>query len=265
MIGRDVSRSPSPLLHEAAARACGLSLSYIPLNCDGAEDFKETVQALLTLNARGANVTIPYKLDAAEIADSLSPVAKDLGAVNTLSFADDGSIEGDNTDAPALLEVLRSFPDEARQSVQLLGAGGAARAAAWALKAWGAEEVVVCARRGAEEVAEAYGFSAASLAPVSGARLVLSTLPGDGALAHRIVSEWVDSAAEPFVCDAAYGEPVSPLVAAARELGWPSMDGRRMLVEQAARSLAHWMDFEVEPLREAMGKVLPFDSNPGLS
>ena len=277
VLGRDVSRSLSPRLHAAAAAAVGLDVAYIPVSASDTAGFLEAVGALRTLGALGANVTVPYKRAALELADQVSNTAQEIGAVNTLTFAE-GRVHGDNTDGPGLVRALSRLPKNRLERVQLLGAGGAARAAAWALGRLGAGEVVITARSGAEAVAKLAGGRAATLEAVPGATLVLSTLPGDRDLARQALRDWIDTSKRPLVYDLAYGatetrdprtgatvlepEP-SPLVLAAQLEGLSGRDGRVLLVEQAALSLSLWTGRDVARIRGAMGQALGFDPSAG--
>src|SRR5215203_6771549 len=90
---------------------------------------------------RGINVTIPHKRAALALADAASPVATAVGAANTLTFERSGAIHADNTDVPGLLEALPADP--AGMTALVLGAGGAARAAVYALRSAGAADVMV--------------------------------------------------------------------------------------------------------------------------
>ena len=268
VLGGDVSASLSPLLHMTADRALGLDIAYVPFSCPTRADFERAVDALRVLHALGANVTIPHKIAAMERADRVSTTAQEIGAVNTLSFRDDGSTEGDNSDGPGLRAVLEALPPETTRRVQILGAGGSARAAAWAAVRLSPESVTVTARSQSEILAEQFGIQARPLAPVRGATLVISTLPPSEGLARSALSDWIDvsdASRGPAVCDLAYGSPTesSPLVRLARAMGLNAWDGRGMLVEQAALSLSWWTGGEVSLIREAMRTALPFDSTPG--
>jgi shikimate dehydrogenase len=249
VLGRDVSRSLSPLLHGAAASTLGLDVAYVPVSCGDADHFRRAVDALICLGALGANVTIPYKDHARQLATELSATAAEIGAVNTLTFST-GKIAGDNTDGPGLLRTFEDMPDDRFARVQILGAGGAARAAVWAVRARGAGEIRVCARRG--------GAGVKPLEPFQGATLVISSLPNDAAIAADVLARWIDLAARPFLYDLAYGGPgeASPLVARAREAGLSACDGQHMLLEQAALALAGWTGGEVSAIRVAMRAAL---------
>lgn len=262
-----MSNSLSPLLHETAARTLNLDIAYVPVSCSTGADFDRVVDALITLGALGANVTIPHKAAALDRALQVSPTAEEIGAVNTLTFREGGCIEGDNTDGPGLAAVLDALPASATRRIQILGAGGSARAAAWAAVGLRPESVTVCARSKSEALARSFGVDARPLSRAPDVTLVISTLPKDEALARRALSEWIDlsGARAPVVCDLAYGSRTenSPLVRLAHAQGLSAFDGRQMLVEQAARSLAIWTGGEVSRIREAMRAAVPFDSTPG--
>ena len=130
-------------MHEAALAAVGLegwSYQQLPLP---PELFAETVRALPAAGFRGVNVTIPHKEAALALADTASDAAREIGAANTLTFERDGAINADNTDAPGLIAALGERWDPAGRRALVLGAGGAARAAVWALLRAGAADVAV--------------------------------------------------------------------------------------------------------------------------
>ena len=258
VLGRDVSASLSPRLHAAAARALELDLAYVPVSCPDTGHFVRAVEALETLGALGANVTVPYKRVALDLADQVSSTAAEIGAVNTLTFSAAGRRHGDNTDGPGLVRALAELPAAVFERVQILGAGGAARAAAWALAQLGVDDVHVTARRNAEPVAEVANGKASTLEAVRGATLVVSCLPGDDALARQALTDWVDMTKRPVVYDLAYGDEASPsaLVAAAERRGLLAHDGRALLVEQAALSLSLWTGADAARARQAMRSEL---------
>ena len=137
--GWPVAHSRSPQMHNAALAALGLDdWRYLRLPLPP-ELFEETVRALPAAGFRGVNVTIPHKEAALALADHASEAARAIGAANTLTF-EDGAIHADNTDAPGLLAALGEDP--AGRTALVLGAGGAGRAAAWALREAGADVAV---------------------------------------------------------------------------------------------------------------------------
>lgn len=256
VLGRDVSRSLSPRLHNAAIKALGLELEYQAISCPDELAFQEKILELARAKALGVNVTIPYKRLALEIAGSASANAKAIGAANWLSF--EKGLFAANFDGPALVAELAEI--EQRQQVQILGAGGAARAAAWALKELGAERVAVCARKidQAEEIAEIAGGEAFGLEPIEGTTLVISTIPRDAELAAQIFTTCIAPERRPFIFDLAYAPPgqMTPMVALAAAHWLPAKDGLGMLIEQAALSLAAWTGADLSQIRRAMTSAL---------
>lgn len=231
----------------AAFRALGLDWRYLRLPVP-AECFEETARALPGSGYRGANVTVPHKLAALRIADEASAAARAIGAANTLTFVG-GSITADNTDAGGLLDALEAAgatPAGARALV--LGAGGAGRAVAWALREAGAAEVAVWNRtpERARAVARDLGVDvASSAAPRFADLLVNATMVGlgtpldrDAALADLGLAGVADPPAT--VVDLVYGEHLTPVCAWAEMGGARVVDGLEILVRQGARSLESW-------------------------
>ena len=212
VLGFPVGHSRSPAMMNAAFAELGLDWRYLALPLPPAH-FTATVRALAASGYRAANVTIPHKLAARELADELSPDAAAIGAVNTLTLDADGRIRGDNTDGAGLIDALG---EPVPATALVLGAGGAARAAAWALREAGAEVTVW--NRTAKR--------ATRLAGVIGVRA--SARPDDAELLVNATS-----------------------VGLRRE---DSLDGLDVLVRQGARSLAIWTGREppVDVMRRAV-------------
>ncbi|HYY22474.1 MAG TPA: shikimate dehydrogenase [Thermoleophilaceae bacterium] len=240
VLGFPVGHSRSPAMMAAAFRELGLRWRYLKLPVPP-ERFAETVRALPASGYAGANVTVPHKLAAHRLADSLGAVAAAVGAVNTLTFAD-GRIEGDNTDAAGFLDALPEPPAGRRALV--LGAGGSARAVVWALLRSGAEVAVwnrtparaeeLCAELGARVVG----------APAEAEMIVNATSVGlDPALdeADAVAALGLDRLPPPaLVVDLVYGAGRTPLVRWAERSGALVVDGLEVLVRQGARSVERW-------------------------
>ncbi len=137
MLGWPVAHSRSPTIQNAALRAAGLSDWRYQLLPVPPELFAELVRALPDAGFRGVNVTIPHKPAALALATRPTERAESIGAANTLVFESDDGVVADNTDAPALIGALGL--ELAGASALVLGAGGTARAAVWALNHAGAE------------------------------------------------------------------------------------------------------------------------------
>jgi shikimate dehydrogenase len=247
VIGFPVGHSRSPAMMNAAFAELRLDWRYVKLPLPP-ERFEEAVRALPGTGYRGANVTLPHKLAAHALADELSDAAAAIGAVNTLTFRDDDRIAGDNTDAGGLIDALGG---ERPATALVLGAGGAARAAAWALADAGAR-VTVWNRtpERAEALASDLGVEAAER-PAEAELLVNATTVGlhsDDSLAGLPL---VDAR---IVVDLVYGEAPTPIARWAEERGARLVDGLEVLVRQGVRSLTLWTGMEppVDVMRSAV-------------
>ncbi len=241
VLGHPVAHSRSPAMHNAALRALGLDWRYVKLPVPPAL-FAETARALSGSGYRGANVTIPHKIAALAVADTATAAARGVGAANTLSFAADGAIEADNTDAGGFLDALGELPRGRRALV--LGAGGAGRAVAWALREEGAAEILIWNRtpERASELARELGLEPVS-APRSADIVVNATSVGleaaDAAEAVRALG-LAGLEAPAVAVDLVYAEQPTPVVAWAERVGARVVDGLEVLVRQGARSFARW-------------------------
>jgi shikimate dehydrogenase len=246
VLGFPVGHSRSPAMMNAAFRELGLDWRYLRLPVSP-ERFDETLVALAGSGYLAANVTIPHKVAAHDLSDELSDTARAIGAVNTLTLKD-GRIAGDNTDAGGLLDAVgEPLPGTAL----VLGAGGAARAAAWALAQAGAD-VTVWSRtseRSAELAAElGVGHSER---PGPSELLVNATSVGLRAGDSLDGLPLVDAR---VVVDLVYGSGPTPVARWAEERGARVVDGLEVLVRQGARSLQLWTGREppVDTMRRAV-------------
>jgi len=251
VVGWPVGHSRSPAMQNAALAQLGLDWLYVPVPVPP-DLFDGTVPALGAAGFRGVNVTVPHKLAAHDVADSLSPAAAAIGAANTLIFGD--GIEGDNTDAGGLLDALEE-PVGGRTAL-VLGAGGAARAAVWALLDEGAE-VLVWNRTGerAEELATDLGARAVAK-PVPAEVVVNCTVVGlGGGGVEDLGLADVDPGA--VVVDMVYGDEPTPVEGWAVAGGARFVNGLEVLVRQGARSLARWTGCEppVDVMRAAAARA----------
>jgi shikimate dehydrogenase len=248
--GWPVAHSRSPQMHNAALAAAGLAgWRYLRLPLPP-ELFEETVRALPAAGFRGVNVTIPHKRAALALADRASDAARAIGAANTLTF-EEGAIVADNTDAPGLLAALPESPRG--RTALVLGAGGAGRAAAWALTTAGAQ-VAIWNRtpERARELAADVGARAVEVAEPADI-LVNCTSVGlhDPAATFKALPiEADDLGAGSLVVDMVYTAGTTRLLEAARTRGARVVDGLEVLVAQGAASFERWTGMEAP--REAM-------------
>ena len=259
VLGSPIGHSLSPAMHNAGFRAHGIDAVYLPLEATGVEDFLAFADAI---GLRGASVTAPFKEAIMPHVVEQDAVGRAIGAVNTLRRPGSGGAwEGSNTDVPGLLAPLAGRLALAGARATVLGSGGVARAAAFALRGEGAE-VTVCARRPerAAAVAEAApGTRAAPLPPRPGSwDLLVNTTPlGTWPAAGR--SPLPDG---PFdgrlVYDLVYNPPETRLLADAARAGCDTIGGLDMLVAQAVRQFAWWTGETPSPdlFRQAAGHDL---------
>jgi shikimate dehydrogenase len=246
VLGFPVGHSRSPAMMNAAFAELELDWRYLKLPVPP-ERFDQAVRALPGSGYRGANVTIPHKLAAHQLADQLSDAARAIGAVNTLAFHDDGSMAGDNTDAGGLLDALG---EPVPATALVLGAGGAARAAVWALRQAGAEVTVW--NRTTERAAELAAALGASHSERPGeAELIVNATsvglsPGDSLDGLPLVDARI-------VVDLVYGHAPTPFERWGEERGARVVGGLEVLVRQGARSFAIWTGLEppVDAMRRA--------------
>jgi shikimate dehydrogenase len=243
VIGFPVAHSRSPAMHNAAFRALGLDWRYVKLPVTP-ELFAEAVRALPGSGFRGANVTIPHKVAALELADRATEAARGAGAANTLAFAADGAIDADNTDAGGFLDALGESPRGCAALV--LGAGGAARAVVWALREEGAE-VAVWNRTPERAKALARNLGVRPVSVLESAEIVVNaTSVGLGARAGEPPDRAAGALglealeAPAVVVDLVYAEAETPVVAWGKRAGAHTVDGVEVLVRQGARSFERW-------------------------
>ncbi|HEY3727143.1 MAG TPA: shikimate dehydrogenase [Solirubrobacteraceae bacterium] len=236
VIGWPVAHSRSPAIHNAALAAAGLEHWRYQLLPVAPGLLGELVGALPAAGFRGVNVTIPHKPAALSLANAPSPRASAIGAANTLVFEADGAVTADNTDAPALIDALPFAV--AGRSALVLGAGGSARAAVWALRHGGAEVRIWnrSRERAGRLAAQLGGTVAGSVRPAD--LLVNCTAVGlDRGLSLQGLPVDADQLAD-FGCvvDLVYAAGGTALIRAARARGVLAIDGLELLVLQGALS-----------------------------
>jgi shikimate dehydrogenase len=242
-------------MHHAAAKALGLELRYEPWQLT-TEELDDALHTLRGDGWVGANVTLPHKPAVAGLVDQLTPLARRIGAVNTI-FKRDGKLWGENTDAPALMRCLREFVggELTDQRVLVLGAGGAARAVVVALAELGVTDLAIANRTEARAVELLGALAAQGAIPTGMGRVLpwrsLKESIGFASLIVNATSVGLDGATLPVVdlapspgtrvYDLVYGLDETPLVRHARRAGFQAVDGLWMLVYQAALAFELWM------------------------
>jgi shikimate dehydrogenase len=243
-------------MQSAALEALGLGgeWSYEAIDVPPAE-LERLTRELPGRGFVGANVTIPHKQAALALADEASEAASGIGAANTLSFSD-GRVLAENTDAPGLVGALDR--ELAGTSALVLGAGGSARAAAWALAGEGASVAVW--NRTQQRAEQLVGDLTANEAGGPGGEPALRAVDADEARAGAFAlfvnctAVGLGGEADPLshlpieaerlrgaaLVDLVYGHMETELVRVAREQGAEVIDGLEVLVRQGAESLRIW-------------------------
>ena len=255
IFGWPVAHSRSPLLHGFWLDHYGIDGAYVPLAV-APEHFRQVLRLLPRMGFVGANVTLPHKEIALSVMDEADSLAQRIGAVNTVVIREDGSLYGSNTDAYGFVENLRQFAPgwtaEGAAAV-VIGAGGAARAIAFALVDCGAPEVRIVNRTMARADALAIELGPTArvwpwldrASSLSDAGLLVNTtklgMQGEAPLDLSLDSLPVEA----VVTDAVYVPLETALLASASARGNRVVDGLGMLLHQARPGFSAW--FGVEP------------------
>ncbi len=250
VFGNPVSHSKSPLIHQAFARATQQQLTYGAIEAP-IEGFAQAVNAFHSAGGCGCNVTVPFKVDAYELADSLDDDAASSGAVNTLKWSKSGQLLGFNTDGKGLLRDLQDNLniELAGQKILIVGAGGAAAGVILPLLGSGPRELSVVNRTPdrAQRLVE-------NFLPQASGRLSAATLDNPGGDYDLVINATSASlsgqtpnlpaglfAANGQAYDLAYADQPTAFLRWAITQGVNHLsDGLGMLVEQAAEAFFIW-------------------------
>lgn len=253
VLGWPLTHTLGPAVHNAAFRHLGLNLVYLAWPTT---DIAGALVGARALGVAGLSITIPHKEAALALVDEVDGEAAELGAINTVTNRD-GRLVGANTDAPAIVAVLEETgPLDGRRAL-ILGAGGAARAAAFGLARAGAE-VTVMGRSPdrAKNLARDLGVEAADLASAldQGPEIVINATPvGMWPEADRTPLDVQGLARNTVVLDMVYNPRQTRLLAEAERRGLKTMSGMEVFLSQAARQFELWTDrpAPVEVMRAA--------------
>jgi shikimate dehydrogenase len=247
VVGNPIAHSLSPRIHARFAAQLGERIEYVTLEAP-LDGFRAAVLAFFASGGRGANVTLPFKVEAFELADHASDRARAAGAANVLAKHDE-HIEADNTDGAGLVADLRDNLGVrlAGARILLLGAGGAARGVVAPLLAERPRALAIANRDVERAKSLAHRFAAAG--PTSALTLDAA---GEGDYDVVVNATSASTRGEPlafsdaifragaFAYDMAYGYAATEFLARARSRGMRASDGLGMLVEQAAESYFLW-------------------------
>jgi shikimate dehydrogenase len=267
LLGDPVSHSLSPILHNTWIDASGADAVYFALRIAKSRA-GQVFENLSAYGLKGANVTVPHKALAAKAADRLDEPAGALEAANVLRWEADGSVSAFNTDVHGVIAALDDAHAGWRSrtgAALVLGAGGAGKAAAWALSQAGVKRILIANRTqtSAEDLARCVPRAEAC------AWRMLEDLFGSADLIVNATSLGMSGAPEPewpvarapahaIVMDAVYAPLETRLLRAARARGLVALDGLGMLVHQAALAFEIWFGEkpDIELGRAAMQAAL---------
>jgi shikimate dehydrogenase len=244
LIGAPIAHSAAPAMHEQAARALGIRCHYHLIEVAGAgrEELRALLDSVRRLGFAGVNVTFPYKEAVVDLLDELSPVARAIGAVNTVVVRDHRLV-GHNTDTTGFARAARPLVDGSGEgAVALIGAGGVGRAIGFALANLDVAEIRIfdADRTKAEKLARLLRPRRGALVmnnvedAVCGAVGVVNATPGgmlpsgDTPVPDALLHDGL------WVADAVYFPLLTPLLKAARARGARIMTGRELAIYQAA-------------------------------
>ena len=259
VIGDPVAHTLSPHLHNAAYEACGIADKFVYVACRvAAAALPDALAGIRALGVRGVSVTIPHKSAVIPLLDEVDALARKIGAVNTI-VNQNGRLFGSNTDLAGIAAPLEKRISLSGKRVALIGAGGSARAAAFAVTSRGAalkifNRTLAHARNLAQETgAEAADLSA--LGELSAYDVILhSTSVGMAPHAGQslIAAQYLRPGQ--LVFDFVYTPPETKLLALARERGATVIQGAEMFIAQAAAQFELYTGHKapIEVMREAL-------------
>lgn len=272
VMGWPVMHSRSPMMHNYWIKQQGLTGTYVPLAIKPGT-LAAALRALHPLGFAGCNLTIPHKLEAMEIVDEVSDVARKIGAISCVVVRDDGSLYGTNNDWLGFLENLKQQQPDWRVDagpIAIIGAGGGGRAVCYGLLHEGAREIrlVNRTRVKAEAIAKEYGGPIQVLPwegrheAIEGVATVVN-VTSLGMVGQPPLDLQLDKLPKSAVAaDIVYAPLETPFLAAARERGNPTVDGLGMLIHQGPPAWKLW--FDIVPtvtgeLREMMERSIAGD------
>jgi shikimate dehydrogenase len=276
IMGWPVGQSRSPLIHNYWIAKYGSEHGFtgdyirLPVKPDSEGGLRDAIAGMRAMGFAGCNLTMPHKTAALSFVDHLDPIAKRMGAVNTLVFGADGAISGYNTDGFGYVESLREvgFTDFAKGPITVLGAGGAARAVMLALADEGAKEIRVANRTDANAAQIAKQFTdefgvpvravpwADRAAALDGCALLVNAT-SQGMYGQPALDISLDALpVSALVSDAIYVPLETPLLAAAKARGHQTVNGLGMLLNQARPAFKAWFGVMPEITDELRNKAL---------
>ncbi|MGI2326520.1 shikimate dehydrogenase [Planococcus sp. YIM B11945] len=244
VMGDPIAHSLSPFMHETWFREHGLDAAYIPLHVEP-QKLGQAFEGLKILGVSGFNVTLPHKQAILPLLDTIDETAKAMNAVNTVVF-DGKQFTGFNTDGDGFVQSLLVHPVDKQSRVLLIGAGGAARGIAHALKRAGFSSVVIANRTQAkaEELAAEISGQALTLEEAEtalgefGAIIQTTSVGLDKNQALPISLTHLNPSS--LAADIIYNPITTPFLQEAEKKGCTTLNGVGMFVYQGAIAFEKW-------------------------
>ena len=266
VVGWPINHSKSPILHNFWLKKYDVTGHYVPIGLKP-QDFENGIRALPKLGFKGVNLTIPYKETILPLLEKVSDRAALIGAVNTITFRENGSIIGDNTDGYGFIQNLKqSQPGwvPTKGPALVLGAGGAARAVVSALLSEGVPEIRITNRtkQRCEVFREQFGariiisdWNNTADAMKEATTIVNTTSLGMVGKSENTIK--LDTApANALVTDIVYTPLKTDFLKRAEDRGLTTVDGLGMLLHQAVPAFEHWFDIRPDVGPDLREKVL---------
>ncbi len=287
LLGQPVTHSLSPVIHNAALKAMGLDWCYIALPCE-TKNFEIVTKALREINCQGLNITIPHKQIALNVCNQIKPLAKKLGAINTLIPNKEGGWTGTNTDVEGFIAPLKEKKLFNKKAI-VIGNGGSARAVIAGLNKLGFAEITVIGRNNEsltnfikdlnskffnidnskKSLKGLLQDDQAIIKKIANANLIINTTPVGMSTSSKNNSHakgiplckefWEYLNPQTILYDLIYTpRPTSWLTLGASK-GCEIIDGLEMLIQQGAESLKLWSrsnEVPIDVMREAAKQQL---------
>ncbi len=259
IIGSDVEHSLSPQIHNTAFQVVGRDAVFVPLQT---RDLGSLVTGGRRLGFAGYAVTKPFKEEIIDLLDEVDEIGTRCRSVNAVAFRD-GRLMGHSTDGQGVLAALKPHVDVAGKTVMILGAGGAARAAALALQEAGANVTMLARDAGkAREAAELVGVASGALSELADRTwdvLINATPVGSGSTVGESLVPMAKHQPASVVLDMVYEPRKTQLLADAEGHACTVIEGIEMLLGQAAPQFEVWTGetAPTEEMRDAVSVPAP--------
>lgn len=258
VIGDPIAHSLSPLMHDTWFEQHGIDAAYIPIHVEPSQ-LEKSFEAMKVLGVSGFNITLPHKQSIVPLLGRLEESAMQMNAVNTVNF-DGTRYIGSNTDGDGFVRSMLVHPVDKASKVLLIGAGGAARGIAHALKRAGFTDVTITNRtfRRAEELAAETGGAAVTLA-ASEERLnefavIIQTTSVGLATGEALPISLEQVNEGTLVADIIYNPLETPFLKKAEEKNCITLNGVGMFVYQGAIAFEKWTG--IQPNTEKMIQLI---------